>query len=243
MTQNKIIDLTIMSNEQCEEFMHYLDTTGFTNYFDTRVKKIKLIHAYKYMPEIYEKFRNEILEITARKEKQELVKLFLESIEIEVPRKTNGVAEDEWLFIRINWFRNLLDEKENIEMKKITNNLVVLNKEEIKSKLQEANEHTENLISEVAITREDVVREITTIETPKKKVNKRSLWKTQLVHDLVTDNILPCEEYLKSKNAIVKKGNTWHIDHEIEVEFKGQKLNARWYKEENSSLQNEQQEL
>ena len=122
---------------------------------------------------------------------------------------------------------------------------IVLDKSEIKNQIEEISNKTATIISEVSLPREIIKREITTELLPKpkqeKKANKRSLWKTQLVHDLVTGNILPCEEYLKSKNAIVKKGNTWHIDHETEVEFKGQKLNARWYKEENSSLQNEQQ--
>lgn len=53
-------------------------------------------------------------------------------------------------------------------------------------------------------------------------------WKNRMVHDLVTDKILPFEDYCISKKLFVRKGNAWHIDHEQEVEFKGQKLNARW---------------
>lgn len=121
---------------------------------------------------------------------------------------------------------------------------IVLDKSEIKDQIEEISNKTAAIISEVSLPRELIKREITIESLPKtenKKVNKRGLWKTQLVHDLVTDQILPCDEYLKSKNAVVKKGNTWHIDNEVEVDFKGQKLNARWYKEESSSLQNEQQ--
>lgn len=120
---------------------------------------------------------------------------------------------------------------------------IVLDKSEIKDQIEEISNKTAAIISEVSLPRELIKREITIESLPKtenKKVNKRGLWKTQLVHDLVTDQILSCDEYLKSKNAAVKKGNTWHIDNEVEVDFKGQKLNARWYKEESSSLQNEQ---
>lgn len=243
MSQTKMIKLEEMTNKQCEQFISCLDTTGFTNYFDTRNKRVKLIYAFKYMNEVYIKFKEEVSSLSSRQQKQSLIKNFLDSVKIDIPSRTSGISEEEWSYIKTNWLEKLLEEKENDKMSKKKNNLVVLNKEEIKGKLEEISNKTTETITEVSKSREEIEREITVepLPKPEKKVNKRSLWKTQLVHDLVTDQILPCDEYLKSKNAAVKKGNTWHIDNEVEVEFRGQKLNARWYKEENSSLQNEQQ--
>lgn len=57
-------------------------------------------------------------------------------------------------------------------------------------------------------------------------------WKTRLVHDLVTDKVLPFDEYCMSKQLFIKKGNAWHIDNEKEVKHKNQTLRAVWYEEE-----------
>lgn len=239
MTQEeRIIDLTEMTSKQCEQFMNCLDTTGFTNYFSTRSQRIKLIYAFKYMNETYLEFKNEISQVSLRQQKQTIVKSFLDKVEIDIPKRSTGLYEEDWLYIKNNWLSNL-QEKENIEMEE--QEKIVLNKEEIKEQLEEISNKTVEIISEVSLPREEIQREIK-VEVPK-KVTKRGLWKRQLVHDLITDQILTCEEYLKSKNAAVKKVYTWHIDHEKEVKFKGQILNARWYKEEDSGLQNESQEL
>lgn len=53
-------------------------------------------------------------------------------------------------------------------------------------------------------------------------------WKNRMVHDLMTDTVLPFEEYCISKKLLVRKGNAWHIDNEKEVKFKGQTLRAVW---------------
>lgn len=58
--------------------------------------------------------------------------------------------------------------------------------------------------------------------------NKVVTWKNRMVHDLVTDTILPFEEYCINKELLVKKGNAWHIDNEKEVKHKNQILRAVW---------------
>lgn len=57
-------------------------------------------------------------------------------------------------------------------------------------------------------------------------------WKTRLVHDLVTDKVLPFDEYCMSKQLFIKKGNAYHIDNKVEVKHKKQILKAVWYEEE-----------
>lgn len=57
-------------------------------------------------------------------------------------------------------------------------------------------------------------------------------WKTRLVHDLVTDKVLPFDEYCMSKQLFIKKGNAYHIDNKVEVKHKKQILKAIWYEEE-----------
>lgn len=57
-------------------------------------------------------------------------------------------------------------------------------------------------------------------------------WKTRLVHDLVTDKVLPFDEYCMSKQLFIKKSNAYHIDKKVEVKHKKQILKAIWYEEE-----------
>lgn len=246
MTDRKKINLKIMTNKQCEEFISHLDTTGFTNYFDTREKRIKLIYAFRYMNETYIKFKNDISELKMRNQKVGIVKSFLNSIKIDIPKKSSGISEEDWSYIRTNWFPKLKEEKESKEMsrnKQKTGKVVVLNKEEIKEQLEEISNKTTEIISEVSLPREEIERNII-VEAPKqKRVNRRSAWKRRLVHDLMTDQILTFEEYCLSKKLLVRQGNAWHINHEQEVEFKGQKLNARWVEEESQGLQKDNKEL
>lgn len=57
-------------------------------------------------------------------------------------------------------------------------------------------------------------------------------WKIRLVHDLVTDKVLPFDEYCMSKQLFIKKGNAYHIDNKVEVKHKKQILKAVWYEGE-----------
>ncbi|MEG1008725.1 MAG: hypothetical protein RSF67_02715 [Clostridia bacterium] len=57
-------------------------------------------------------------------------------------------------------------------------------------------------------------------------------WKTRLVYDLVTDKVLPFDEYCMSKQLFIKKGNAYHIDNKVEVKHKKQILKAIWYEGE-----------
>lgn len=238
MNSIKIKNLT---NTQCEELLKNINTDGFKNYFNTREKRIKLIYSIIYMNNIYKDFKNNIVSTNIRYQKQSIAKNFLNDIKIDIPQKFEKISDEDWFYIK-NSFTQKYSEEESNKMENQKKEIEIATPEEIKEKLNEATKDSQELISEISLPREQVQREVEVIKKERKR-NKRSIWRDYLVHDLITDTILPCDEYLLSKGSQIKKGNTYHIEHEVEVMFKGQKLNARWVKNEDGSLQMRNQEL
>lgn len=239
----KRIDIKNLTSFQCEQLMNYINTNRFKNYFNTREKRVKLIYSILYMNNTFKKFRDDINQTNIRYQKQSILKKFLNDIKIDVPKKVNTLSDEDWSYIN-NSFKQKYSEEDDL-MENRNKETKVFSKEEIKETLNEATKESNEIISEVSVPREEVEREIVVISTKEKsrKRNSRSIWRDYLVHDLITDTILPCDEYLLSKGSQIKRGNTYHIEHEVEVMFKGQKLNARWVKNEDGSFQMRNQEL